>query len=218
LRGFSDVSEFSGHLQENAATYYGTASIEFVKKVLTASNIKELYKEEFKRTKSIYLPENASGQDKRVFERCAFVGFTGELATKYGVTGWPAGEALSAALKCFNAWLESKGGVGDLEEKRVLEQTKAFFDVHVCGRFYDLDGAKDQKINNLAGYKREMEKELTFYATTSVFQNEICKGFNKDYAIKMLKEKKILLDYLQKWTPHSNKRVYVFDGKTLSEC
>ena len=41
LHGFYDVSEFGEHLQENAAIYYGTVSIEFVKKVLSeSSNIK----------------------------------------------------------------------------------------------------------------------------------------------------------------------------------
>jgi uncharacterized protein (DUF927 family) len=217
LHGFADVSEFGKHLQENAANCYGTVSIEFVKKVLNDANIKESYGAEFKRLKASYLPEKASSQDKRVFDRCMFVGFAGEVATKYGLTGWRVGEAYDAALKCFNSWLSEKGGVGDLEEKRLMEQARAFFEAHVSGRFHDIDGFKDQKINNLAGYKRELENELIYYATTSTFQNEICKGFNKNYAIDIFRKKKVLLGYQQKWTPHGNKRVYVFDGKAIGE-
>jgi putative DNA primase/helicase len=217
LHGFSDVAEFSKHLQENTATYYGAASIEFVKKVLEDSNIKELYREDFRRMKMSYLPENASSQDKRVFERCMFVGFAGELATRYGLTGWPGGTAYDAALKCFNSWLREKGGVGDLEEKRLMNQAKAFLDAYVSSRFHDIDGFKDQKISNLAGYKREVENELVYYITSSVFRDEICKGFNKNYAVEVFQKKGALQGYLQKWTPHGNKRVYVLSGKAFGE-
>jgi len=223
LHGFSDVPEFGQHLQENAAKYYGTASIEFIKKVLNSSNIKELYKIDFKKMKAEYLPEKASSQDKRVFERFMFVGFAGELATKYGVTGWKTGESYAAALKCFNAWLKEKGGVGDLEEKQLMNQARAFFEAHVSSRFQDVDKNiglfnQEQKVNNLAGYKKLIDNdEVIYYVTTSAFKDEICKGFNRNYAIDVFKKKGVLLEYMQKHTPHGNKRVYVFSGKAIGE-
>lgn len=225
LHGFADIPELGQHLQENAEKYYGTPSIEFVKKVLEDSDIKELYKRDFKRMKTAYLPEKASSQDKRVFERFMFVGFAGELATRYGVTGWKSGESYAAALKCFNAWLKEKGGVGDLEEKQLMHQARAFFEAHVSGRFQDVDAKQEedqepkqeQKINNLAGYKRLVDNEIVYYVTTSAFKDEICKGFNRNYAIEVFKKKGVLTDYMQKHTPHGNKRVYVFSGKAIGE-
>lgn len=217
LHGFSDVSEFGKYLQESAAQYYGVASIEFIKHVLQANKIEEEYKNELQKLKTGYAPENATSQDNRVFERFMFVGFAGELATKYGITGWLPGESYKAALTCFQSWLQAKGGVGDLEEKRLIEQTLSFFDLHVSSRFFDLDGFCDQRIVNLAGYKRKIENDLIYYVTTAAFKNEICKGFNRNYAVEILQKNNLLQGQQQKWTPHGNKRVYVFQGKNFTE-
>ncbi|MDR0677916.1 MAG: hypothetical protein LBF44_00055 [Holosporaceae bacterium] len=175
--------------------------------------------EDLKLIKSERIPEHAGGQDMRAFEKFIFVGFAGELATRYGITGWNIGDSREAALKCFHSWLEDKGGVGDREDKKIMEQVKAFFELHVCSRFYDLDGSKDQKINNMAGYKREFEDEIVYYVTISVFQKEICRGFSRNHVIDVLKKNKIFESEKnctqQKWTPHGNKRVYIFNGKLL---
>jgi len=150
-----------------------------------------------------------------------FVGFAGELATEYGITGWKSGASYDAALKCFNAWLEEKGGVGDDENKQILEQAKAFFELHGCSRFYDLEGFKDQKIINMAGYKSSYQDAVMFYVSPSVFQNEICKGFSRKTAIQLLIKQGFLQqnsngDYRQqKHTPHGNKKVYVVSGRIL---
>ena len=215
LHGFSDVSEFGKHLQDSASRYYGHPSIEFVKHVLKEDKIEEKYNDELKRLKIGYLPENPTSQDNRVFERFIFVGFAGELATRYGLTGWLPGEAYQSALTCFQSWLKEKGGVGDLEEKRLMEQVLAFFETHVSSRFFDLDSFPDQRITNLAGYKRKTGDDLVYYVTTSVFKNEICKGFNRNYAIETLLKNQILQGCQQKWTPHGNKRMYVFIGKNF---
>jgi hypothetical protein len=97
---------------------------------------------------------------------------------------------------------------------------KAFFEAHVCSRFYDLDGFKDQKIINLAGYKRELEHDVIYYVTTSVLQNEICRGFTREHVIEVLKKHKIIDNETscgqQKWTPHGNKRLYIFHASKLT--
>lgn len=217
LHEFSDVSEFGKHLQKSTSKYYGVASIEFIKHVLKDRQIEENYKNELKKLKVQCLPQNATSQDHRVFERFMFVGFAGELASKYRITGWLHGEAYKSAITCFNSWLNEKGGVGDLEEKRVMEQATAFFETHVSSRFFDLDSYEDQRITNLAGYKKRVDNDLIYYVTTGVFKNEICKGFNRNYAIEVLQKNKVLQGCQQKWTPHGNKRVYVFQGKYFAE-
>lgn len=215
LHGFSDVSEFGKHLQDSASRYYGHPSIEFVKHVLKDNRIEEKYNDELKRLKIGYLPENPTSQDNRVFERFMFVGFAGELATRYSLTGWLPGKAYQSALACFQSWLKEKGGVGDLEEKRLMEQVLAFFETHVSSRFFDLDGFPEQRITNLAGYKGKIGNDLIYYVTTSVFKNEICKGFNRNYAMETLLKNQVLQGCQQKWTPHGNKRMYVFVGKNF---
>lgn len=215
MHGFNDVSEFGKYLQDSASQYYGQPSIEFVKHILNDDQVSESCKNELKKLKIGYLPNNSTSQDNRVFERFMFVGFAGELATKYGLTGWLPGESYKSALACFQSWLEAKGGVGDLEEKRLLEQTVDFFETHVSSRFFDLDGFSDQRIVNLAGYKRKIEDDLVYYVTSCVFKNEICRGFNRNYSIEILQKNHVLQGCQQKWTPHGNKRMYVFSGKNF---
>jgi putative DNA primase/helicase len=223
LHNFADGSEFANHLIENAATYYGSASVEFIKHVLENLNfIKNQYKEDAQLMKSEHLPQNAKGQDMRVFERFMFIGFACELATKYGITNWNIGDAYEAALKCFNSWLEDKGGAGNQEDKKIIEQVKLFFELHGCSRFYDLNGLKGQKVISMAGYKETYHDETTFYVSPAIFKNEICKGFNRRSVIDLLIKSGLLLlnnsgEYRQqKWTHDGNKKVYVISGKILA--
>ena len=222
LMGFQDGAEFSSYLRGNAAKYYGTASIEFIKRVLDHQTvIRDQYKEEFQKLKSQYLPANAEGQDMRAFEHFMLVGFAGELAIKYGVICWKPDTAYQAAVACFNSWLEDKGGIGNDEDRQILEHVKSFFELHAHSRFFDLDGFKDQKISNMAGYKSVYQDAVMFFVSPSVFQNEICKSFNRKSVISLLIDKGFLLkdhngDYRQqKWTPYGNKKVYVISGKIL---
>ena len=222
LMGFQDGAEFSDYLRGKASKYYGVASIAFIKEVLKyQANIKKMYEEEFQRLKTLYLPVNAEGQDMRAFEHFMFVGFAGELAIKYGIICWKPNTAYQAAVACFNSWLEDKEGVGDDENRQILEHVKSFFELHAHSRFFDLDGFKDQKISNMAGYKSVYQDAVMFFVSPSVFQNEICKSFNRKSVISLLIDKGFLLkdhngDYRQqKWTPYGNKKVYVISGKIL---
>ena len=235
LMGFQDGAEFSDYLRENTSKYYGIASVEFIKHVLQYQNdIKEYYKEEFQKLKSKYLPAKAEGQDMRAFERFMLVGFAGELAIKYGVVCWRPETSYSAAVACFNSWLEDKDGVGDDENRQIIDQVKSFFELHGHSRFYNLnkkaynpynpyksDEYIDQKILNMAGYKQTDENGTTFFVSPSVFQKEICKNFNRKTVISLLIDQGFLLkdhngDYRQqKWTPDGNKKVYVISGSVL---
>ena len=78
-------------------------------------------------------------------------GLAGELATHYGVTGWPEGEATQAASRCFAAWLESFGGTGNREDRALLAQVRGFFETHGASRFEDVGATVDQRIINRAG-------------------------------------------------------------------
>lgn len=222
LMGFQDGAEFSDYLRGNASQYYGTPAIEFIEHVLkNQKTIKSQYRGEFQKLKSQYLPEKAEGQDLRAFEHFMFVGFAGELAIKYGVVCWKPGTAYQAAVACFNSWLDDKDGVGDDENHQILEQVKSFFELYAHSRFFDLNSYPEQKITNMAGYKRVFNQEVYFYVSPSVFKNEICKNFNRKTVINLLIEKGFLLkdhngDYRQqKWTPYGNKKVYVFSGEVL---
>jgi putative DNA primase/helicase len=77
----------------------------------------------------------------------------GELATHYGLTGWPQGEAMRGAQnECFSAWLEAFGGNGNREGRAILEHVQAFFEKHGASRFEYVHATEDQRIYNRAGF------------------------------------------------------------------
>ena len=65
----------------------------------------------------------------------ALVGVAGEMATDAGLTGWPVGESERAATTCFNAWLATRGGIGNGEVTAMLRQVRRFLENDGDGRF-----------------------------------------------------------------------------------
>jgi hypothetical protein len=53
--------------------------------------------------------EGGEGQEKRAAARFALIALAGELATEYGITGWPEGAAIEAAAAGFEAWRAERG-------------------------------------------------------------------------------------------------------------
>jgi uncharacterized protein (DUF927 family) len=125
-------------------------------------------------------PKGAAGQVLRVARRFALVAIAGELATLYGLTGWSKGEAFSAAHKCFRAWLEMFGGIGNREERDMLIQVRAFFETHGASRFEDLAAIHDQRIINRAGfYRTTADGGREFLVLPEAFRRELCQGFSE---------------------------------------
>jgi uncharacterized protein (DUF927 family) len=132
-------------------------------------------------------PKQAEGQVLRVARRFALVAVAGELATYYGLTGWREGEAISAAGKCFAAWLEGFGGVGNREERAILSQVRAFFEAHGASRFEDATANHDQRIPNRAGFHRLGENgERQFMVLPEAFKREVCQGFDARTVARVL--------------------------------
>lgn len=124
-------------------------------------------------------PNDAAGQVLRVARRFALVTVAGELATHYGLTGWPEGEAINASRKCFAVWLESFGGTGNREERAMLAQVRAFFETHGASRFEDVTVPTDQRILNRAGFCRtDANGAREFMVLPEAFKRDLCQGFD----------------------------------------
>jgi uncharacterized protein (DUF927 family) len=131
--------------------------------------------------------KDSMGQVLRVARRFALVAVAGELATQYGLTGWAKGEATIAARECFQTWLESFGSTGNREERALLAQVRGFFEAHACSRFEALTGTAEQRIINRVGFVRTNEfGEREYLVLPEVFGREVCQGFDKKFAEKVL--------------------------------
>ncbi|GHU20741.1 hypothetical protein FACS189472_12590 [Alphaproteobacteria bacterium] len=91
---------------------------------------------------------------------------------------------MNAALRCFNDWIEDKGGYGNQEEKQWLAQIKSYLETYAQVRFQRIVNHKtfdNTFLGELAGYVEEQintcgDLEDVYYVFPEYFKNTIAKG------------------------------------------
>ena len=195
LHGMATADELARRLTRAAKTYYGTPVRAFLKKL--ASQQEDVgkavrnFSDDFLME---HVPAGSSGEISRAAGRFALVGFAGKLATEFGVTGWPVGEAENAAKDCFDSCLDSRGstGVGDVEA--AIRQVRAFVEAHGNSRFQSLAPRHDrggnefhERVIDRVGFK-SVEGDTEFLILPEAFKQEVCKGLNSRMVAKVLDE------------------------------
>ena len=190
LHDYATGSEFAKALDRAARRHYGTAFHAFVSKL--ASNqeaVPDLVREAQRKFEAHCLNDAAHGQARRVAGRFALVGAAGELATKWGITGWQPGEALQAARTCFDAWLSRRGGQGNQEEKAMLRQVREFIRRKGESAFTDWDRPANDTDKHApgkpdrAGYRRgcqdaEGNESQEYFLFNEAWRGVVCKGYD----------------------------------------
>ncbi len=196
LHGFENGHEFAKALNAAVNKYYGAAFPAFIEQVLKhRETLRESLFDARQKFEKATLTNAASGQAQRVAARFALAGAAGELATDWGITGWPPGEAMQAAITCFKAWLQGFGGEGDKEQRAMLEQVRHFLELHGESRFTDIertvvDDNHTPRTMNKAGFReKNHEGNLEYYCYLEVFKAEICKGFDHRAVARLLIDK-----------------------------
>lgn len=188
LHGFSCGAVFSNHLANNAKAYYGTPARKFLYKLVKSKDdvIGKFYafKDDFFNHLEI---DQADGQVKRAANRFCVVAFAGELATEWGITGWPEGMATQGAFTCFQSWLEERGGEQSQESIQSLKEIKSFIEQHGESRFtrWRDDGSKTI---DRVGYSRQEDGESIYYFFPETFRRIVCKRFDYKIALNTLKQ------------------------------
>ncbi|MDD2898333.1 MAG: DUF927 domain-containing protein [Desulfuromonadaceae bacterium] len=220
LHGYQNGNKLSVHLNNTVAEYYGTVGITFIEHIIDGwDELPEFIKTKQREFIAEYTPKGADGQVQRVAGFFGLIAAAGEIATIYELTGWDESDATTAVKKCFEAWIEQRGGVGAREVDRIIEDVKLFIEQHGSSRFVDSDGNADRIVTNRAGYR----KGNIFYILPEVFKKEVLKGHNDKFAKKVLVEHKILLPDIaakrtdQTYRPHGEPtlRVYAIDSSSL---
>ncbi|QOY96575.1 DUF927 domain-containing protein [Massilia sp. UMI-21] len=165
-------------IKDAAIRNHGTAGVAWLRSIVTnRATLPDIIEEGIKGFINDAVADQAAGQVLRVARRFALVAVAGELATFYGITGWTAGEAITAAHKCFAAWLDAFGGVGNREERNILAQVRAFFEAHGASRFEDIHATGDQRIINRAGfYRTGVSGDREYLVLPEAFKRELCQG------------------------------------------
>jgi putative DNA primase/helicase len=214
LHGAASGDAFAVRLARECAEVYGTAGPAWVERI--AADPEQLAEQgraavaAFARAQA---GEGAAGQVARVAARFGLVAFAGEMATAAGLTGWAKGEALAAARQCFRAWLDARGGAGNLEERQILQAVRAFLQAHGESRCPWLHRSADDHRPDKPlriGYRVAMRNgervrdvfakvadgfadaladdgaEVHYWIWPEVFRGEMCAGFDHRFASRLL--------------------------------
>jgi uncharacterized protein (DUF927 family) len=204
LHGHATPAAFAEAIKDAASTSYGAvgqAWIELVvrDRVRIAEGVRTFLKDFVTRT----CPEGTEGQVMRVARRFGLVAYAGELATAYGLTAWPSGEATKASETCFAAWLSGFGGAkGQHEDRSMIAQVRAFLEAHGSSRFEPWGATEVRGFTNRVGIRKAVtppstggpekptdpkkpapfgrmtndEIEYEYYVFPEAWKSEICKG------------------------------------------
>lgn len=191
----SSASALAEQLKHAAATHYGHPLLAFLEQ-LTADQRASRRRIEASMAGMLVdlVPEDAGGQVRRVARRFALIGAAGELATAYGITGWPEGEARRAIRICFRQWLADRGSPADAEREQLLAQVRAFLEAHGDSRFEPEDHDNERRpVSHRAGFRRKLqvgepgtEDLREQYLVMPEAFKELVRGFNPKAAAQTL--------------------------------
>jgi uncharacterized protein (DUF927 family) len=192
LHGVPDPATFAQSLKAAAGRVYGTAARAFLRHVVAdLAQVRESVSAARKAFLAEALPPGADGQVRRVADRFALVAAAGELATAQGVTGWPGGAAVEAALRCLRDWLAERGGVGASEVSDAKSRLRREIEVNGHSRF--LPWRPDTRTvirTNALGYVQRAEDEQLDAAPTFYFHAsgmaEVLKGLDRKTVLEAL--------------------------------
>lgn len=189
LHGHTSGAAFSNAIKRASASHYGHAGRAFLEQLSREETDPAQAWEAIKALPE-FQPTSTDGQAARAAGRFALLALAGELATSYGVTGWPEGEAIRAAVVAFKAWLSMRGTGGNTERVEAAERLLEFIDRHGDSRFSDADAPEDARavlVRDRAGYWRNTAQGRV-YLFTATGMREALKGLDFNRALLALEQ------------------------------
>jgi len=185
LHDLPSGTAFSDAIKRASATHYGHAGRAFLEK-LTRDNQDFCALLERIKGLPVFSADGGEGQEKRAVGRFALLALAGEMATEYGITGWPEGEAIKAAAEGFRVWRAMRGKGND-ERRQILEKVSGFIERHGSGRFSDMNATSEAAIRDRAGWWKETNNSRE-YLFTKDGMREALKGFDFNRALDVLQD------------------------------
>lgn len=185
LHGLPSGTAFSDAIKRAAVTHYGHAGRAFLEKLTRDGRDLCAMLERIKALAE-FSAEGGEGQDKRAAGRFALLALAGEVATEYGLTGWPEGEAMQAAAEGFKVWRDSRGRGND-ERRQILDRVSGFIERHGDARFSNADASGDTPIRDRAGWWRSSDDGRVYLFTAGGLR-EALTGFDFKRTLDVLQE------------------------------
>lgn len=203
LHGHPSGASLSKTLAERTTRYHGVAFRSFVEELTLDINGAQAFVDEHRADMMRRLgAKECDGQVQRVADAFGLISAAGELANRFGITGWPAGSVAAVVEQLFRKWLARRGTRGSLEEANIIEQLVELLERR-RGQFL-ADGPNVTKLGETYGYTTSLELHLYVDGFKQTFI-----GFNDNYVHKVLRKHGILTHGTGRDLPrHKKSRVY----------
>ncbi len=188
LHGRADLSALAGNIHQAMHRQHGAAARAFIER-LAAERARDPARL-FDLLESVCerfiarLPQAADPQVRDVARRCALVATAGELAARWGIVPWRAGEAEAAAGTLLTAWIARRpGGAGAAETAAQLERVRTALVQHGAARFTVLfrsddgswyEGHPDRPVLNRIGWRKRDSGRDEYLIPPETWRAEIC--------------------------------------------
>lgn len=192
-------AKFSDSLQQMADQHYGTAGDALLSRITEDGEMDkaiEFIEAEIQAFISAHIPASAHGQIQRAGGRFAFVAAVGEYCIEVGILPFAKGEAAAGVLKCFQAWVDERGGDQDMESIRAIAQVRSFIEAHGESRFSSIDlnelsdalsSEGNVRTNQRVGFRKSLGNGLIeYWVFSEAYNKEICRGFDPKVVTKVL--------------------------------
>ncbi len=129
LHGERDGRAFAEKMQRAAQENYGLAGPVFVKNLMANIGKRDLLRRKidvFCRSCEAKSQLPMDGQVQRTLVRFGIAALAGEMATKFGLTGWQPGTAVLAAHEIFTNWFETRDQATLAEISAAVDRTRAY--------------------------------------------------------------------------------------------
>lgn len=173
LHEFSTGPAFSDALKASAVSNHGFAGRAFLERLARDERDFSAQYEDLKQSVKV-CPTWADGQEKRAAARFVLLALAGELATEYGVTGWPPGTAAKAVIEGFNAWKSIRGS-GNSERSQILTSVAEFIERHGDSRFSHIDTDNAVRNNRAGWYEDGVDGRVYLFNASAL--KEAAHGF-----------------------------------------
>jgi putative DNA primase/helicase len=209
LNGFEDAAALSDALKARVAKYHRTPLTAFLHALYAPGEMLRwtvIIRRTVEQFITQNLPASASGQAQRAALRFGLAAAAGELATAFGVTGWPDGTATTAARVCLHAWLAERGGAGNFEGDAILARLRQVIERFGESRFTRWESAAAKidehgpRMIDRLGFRKTLEHGMgaalhttnTYYVLPEAWRAEIFKGMNISAVNKELLQRGML--------------------------
>lgn len=183
-----EPAAFVDNLKATCAEVHGVAGrrflAEFVKDREGAIASFEQYRRAFLSAHS-----GTSSQSHRALKHFAVLAASGELATEFGITGWPSGEARASLARCFQAWDRMHGGPVVLEDRQAISLVRRYLGEHGQSRFSPDSRPSDstpRPTHNRTGFRKTVNGIQGCYCVPSDLWPRVVEGVDAKRAIGAL--------------------------------